>query len=551
MKAAAPLLVGSLMLALAALVAACGEGSGLPPSSSPTSVVSATPSPSPSPDELTPSARGDPPATPSLTLDLANHEPIFTVVSADRMDLQTGISSLAVGDFNADGIEDLLFGMPFADGPENSRKEAGEAFLIFGGGSVTGEIDLASEQPGLHILGALPGDSLGFNVTAGDLNGDGIDDIIVGAPGSNGLESIRTDLGEAYVIFGGPDLGGTVDTAKVEQDFTLIAAEGFARVGTSFVVADVNGDGVDDLIAGGPFGGREPGTSPGGPRTTVGEVYVVFGHADLGGGVSVAEDQQDVLLSGARELDAFGQAVAAADVNGDGIADIIVGSHGFDGAGGARRDAGAAFVFFGSRSLGGRLSISDADLTVLGADPDDALGVMLATGDIDGDELADLVLVARTGDGALNDRRNAGEVYVIRGSDSLGGTVNLASDQGDGVIYGPVRNNLMAVSLAVTDLDGDGLADLALGTPLASVAERSSNGVAYVLFSDGFSGVKDLRTNVEDTLFIYGVADKDGLGTGVAAGDLNGDGQPELAVAAAGGRGEDFDNARIFVIALP
>jgi len=538
------------MLALAALAAACNGGDGPPPASTPTADSTELPSPAPT-IEVTIPVPDEEQVIPATTVDLASATPLFTVLSADLKDLQTGISSVTVGDFSGDGIEDLLFGLPFADGPDNSREEAGEAFVFFGGSEMSGEVDLAEEQPDLHVLGALAGDNLGFNVGAGDLNGDGIDDVIVGAPGSNGLTNIRTDLGEAYVIFGGPDLGGTIDTADEDQDFTLIPAEGFTRVGTTFAVADVNDDGIDDLVAGGPFGGREAGTPPGGQRTTLGEVYVVFGSPDLKGGVSVAEDQQDVLLSGARELDAFGQAVAAADVNGDGIADIIVGSRGYDGADGSRTSAGAAFVFFGSRDLGGRLGIADADLTVLGADPEDALAETLATGDVDGDGLADLLLVARTADGPENGRDNAGDVYVIRGSSSLGGTLDLATAEADGVIYGPVRNELMATSLAVRDIDGDGRDDLVLGTPLASSAGRSLNGVVYVLSSDRLSGVWDLRTDVEDALYVYGEADEDGLGTGLAAGDLNGDGRPELALVAAGGQSDRSEGGRVFVIALP
>ena len=482
---------------------------------------------------------------------MASASPLVTVLAPDYLDFQTGISSLAGGDFNGDGIGDLLIGLSFGDGPDNSREDAGEAFVIFGRQGLEGEIDLVQEKDWLHVLGALPGDNLGFGVASGDLNGDGIDDVIVGAPGSNGLTGIRTDLGEAYVIFGRKDLGGVIDTAEEEQDFTLIAAEGFTRVGTSFAVADVNGDGISDLVAGGPFGGREPGTPPGGPRTTVGEVYVVFGSPDLSGQVSVARDEQDFTLTGATERDFFGISVAAGDVNGDDIADIIVGSRGFDGPDGAKDASGAVFVFFGSPNLSGKRGIDDADFTLLGADANDALGEVVANGDVNGDGLADIVAVARTADGPDDRRGESGEAHVVFGASSLSGSLDLASETADAVIYGIDPASLLATAVAIGDLDGDGRDDIVLGVPLASGADRSLNGMVFVIFGDGLSGAVDLRRDVGARPFIFGARDRDALGTGIAIGDIDGDGEPELMMAAAGPPDPKAGPGKIYAIALP
>jgi hypothetical protein len=90
--------------------------------------------------------------------------------------------STAAGDASGDGVDDLLAGVPFADGPDNEREDAGEALVVFGRDGLSGDIDLAEDEPGLRILGALPGDTLGFGVAGVDINGDGIDDVIVGAP---------------------------------------------------------------------------------------------------------------------------------------------------------------------------------------------------------------------------------------------------------------------------------------------------------------------------------------------------------------------------------
>jgi hypothetical protein len=493
----------------------------------------------------------EPAATPAASVDLADVSPLLTILAADTLDTQTGVSPLATGDFNADGIGDILIGLPFADGPDNSREDAGEAFVIFGAQGLSGEIDLSEGSNGLHILGALPGDNLGFGVAGGDLNGDRIDDVIVAAPASNGLANVRTDVGEAYVIFGRSGLGGTIDTAEEEQDFTLIAAEGFARVGTSLAVADVNGDGISDLVAGAPFAGREPGSPVGGPRTTVGEVYVVFGSRDLAGRVSVAEDEQDLTLAGVKELDAFGNSVAAGDVNGDGIADIVVGARGFDGPGADRESAGAVFVFFGSSDLSGKFGIAEADFTVLGPDAGDGFGEVVASGDFNGDGLADFLAVARTGDGPDNRRNDTGEAYAIFGARSLSGTLDLASQTADAAVYGVDPSSLMASAVAVGDVDGDDLDDVALTAPLASAAGRSFNGAVYLVFGGGLEGATDLRRDVEGSLFVYGAADRDGLASGATIIDIDGDGQPELALAAARSQAPDVRTPRIYLITLP
>jgi len=530
--------------ALLAVVVTAACSGGAAPQATTTSIATGSPTPgaatpvSPGPEIL---------PSPAATLDLADADPLLTISLAEAGDHLSGVSSLATGDFNVDGVTDLVIGTPFADGPDNGREDAGEAFVVFGRKGWSGKIDLANGgEAALHILGARAGDTLGFSVAGGDLNGDGVDDIIVGVPGSNGRDNERTDLGEAYVIFGRKDLGGTVDSLSLQQDFTLSAAEGFARLGTSFAVADVNGDEIGDLIAGAPFAGREPGTPPGGPRTTVGEVYVVFGAADLGGTVRVTLDQQDLTLTGSQKQDAFGQAVAAADVNGDGRLDIIVGARGVDGPDGERLDAGAGFIFFGRAAMPDKLSVEDADLTVLGTDRQDGLGERAAAGDLNGDGIADIVFTARTGDGLGNGRSNSGEVYIILGGPSLTGVRDLSTASVDTVIYGPVPVGLMGSAVAIAELDEEGLEDLAIGAALASASGRSSNGAVYITYGGDLPSRLDLATAGD--LFLYGAGDSDAFGSGLAVGDINGDGRPELIVAAPG---PDGAVGKVYALELP
>ena len=521
---------------------ACDGGGGSPTST-------AVPSPSPAVTPATSDADG---ATLTV-LDLAAASPLLTIQSADVDDLQTGGRSLARGDFNGDGVDDLLLGAPLGDGPDNSREDSGEAYVIYGSGGLEGEINLGEGSGDLAILGALAGDNLGFSTIAGDLNGDGVDDIVVGAPGSNGLTNIRTDLGEAYVIFGSPSLRGTVDLAEEEQGFTLRAAEGFARVGTSFAVGDVNDDGIDDLIAGAPFAGRREGSRPGAPRTTEGEVYVVFGSPDLSGEKDVARGEEDVRLKGAQELDSFGQAVASADVNGDAIDDIIVTAQRADGPDDSRKESGEAYVFFGSAGLSGKVDAVEADVTVYGAEEGDALGDLASSGDLNGDGLADIVLSARFADGPDNARDGGGEAYVLFGSTALGGIVDLAEGAPDAVVYGRDPTDWIPSALALADVDADGRDDLALGAAYADGPQnfRSDGGEAYVLTGDGLEGEIDLGVDVETPVFIYGPASGGQLGLGLLWLDLDGDGGQEMLLLAPGLLGAAQGPGRLYLVEVP
>ncbi len=278
---------------------------------------------------------------------------------------------------------------------------------------------------------------------------------------------------------------------------------------------------------------------------------MVFGRRDLQGRVNVAKDQQDFTMAGAVAQDAFGQAVAAGDVNGDGIADIIVGARGYDGPDGQKDDAGAVFVYFGSSSLSGKREVKDASLTILGVDAGDALGETLASGDVNGDRIDDVVAVARSSDGPDNSRGESGEADVVFGSRGVSGTRDLASGSADAVVYGPEVGSLLGTAAAVKDLDGDGRADVVLGAPLTNGGGRSLSGATFVVFGKGLAGKKDLRTGAGDSLIIYGAAENDVLGTGAAAGDINGDGRPELILMAAADQRPGQSRGQIYAVELP
>lgn len=502
------------------LIVACGNGSK--------EVSRATPTSGPA----SPPATSTPPLTPGparKTVDLAATNPRLTIYGADPGDMRSDIPAIALGDFNGDDVQDLLIGARFGDGPNNSREDAGEAYVILGSNGLRGTLDLAKDAPDVTIYGAKPGDDLGLWVAGGDLNNDGIDDIIVSSPSSFGPPEPRTFCGEAYVIYGSRNLPQIIDIAEGQQDVTFIGAEGGGRLGDALAVGDVNGDGMDDLVLGAPFAGRMPGAPVGSTRTEEGRVYVTFGSPSLPKIVSTRLDQQDFTIAGAEGFDETGDAVAVGDVNGDGIDDIVVIAEAADGPGNARENAGEAFVFFGSPELSGVASIAEGDqaLTILGAESQDTLGFSVDTGDVNGDGIDDILLGARLADGPNNTRDTAGEAYVIFGSREIGGTVDLARDAPGITVIGPHAGGLLGAFVAIRDVNGDGFGDLILGQPFGQSGGKRSGQVNIILSSEELTGTIDLAAAGPDILLV-GVGADDRFGSPVAVGDVSGDDGLEL-----------------------
>jgi hypothetical protein len=562
-------LVAALVLTL--IVAGCSDGeegptttptATAPPGASPSPPAADTPAGSPAPTQ---GAGSEQPQV----IDLASTQPLLTIFAGEPVpppadqptgDLRSDIPSLAVGDFNDDGIDDLLIGARFADGPNDSRPDAGEAYVIFGSRDLSGTVDLAKGEQGLTIFGATVGisapDGLGFSVAAGDLNDDGVDDIIVSSPFSEGPSAdFRTDRGEVYVIFGRPDLGGTMDIADGPQDATIIAAEGFSLLGDSIAVGDVNDDGIDDLVLGAPFAGREPGAPHGGPRTELGETYVILGSRTFDGSISIPQKQQDLTISGPEQWSELGDAVAVGDVNDDGIDDIIAVAEASDQPDGERPNAGTAYVVFGSRELTGIVDTAkdEQNLTILGRHEQDALGFCVASGDVNGDDTDDIVLVAQRANGAGGTRTTSGEAYVIFGSSDLGGTIDTLANQQDITIFAADAHDLLSSCLAGDDVNGDDIGDLILGTGFAAGPNdsRDRGGEAYVIF-----GSRDLPATLDVTLgfkgmLLFGAEAGDRFGSAMRTADLNGDGRRELIFVASEADGPDNarrDAGEIYVI---
>jgi hypothetical protein len=386
-----------------------------------------------------------------------------------------------------------------------------------------GSVDLAT-QASLSIIGAAAGDRTALRVSgAGDVNGDGLSDVVVGA---SLADTFGTDSGAAYVLFGTGAAGSVPLAALGGSGFRIDG--GVAAQNAGLVVAgagDVNGDGLADVIV-----GAYPADQNG--RQNSGSVWVVFGKRDLAVVHLATLGAGGFRIDGAVAGDGAGFSVAGAgDVNGDGLADVLLSAR-FATAHGA--ETGSAYVVFGKQSSANvdLLSLGGQGFRIDGEAAGDAAGYSVAgAGDVNLDGRADVVVGAV---GADHGRDASGSAYVVFGRTATT-TIDLGSLGGDGYrLDGATAGEQTGWAVGGTgDINNDGRPDIVIGARSARAGGLAISGSAYVVWGRPDTAGLDLGALGAGGFRIDGAAANDQAGWSVAgAGDFNGDRRPDVMVGA-------------------
>jgi hypothetical protein len=435
-------------------------------------------------------------ATYPLTIDPLMTSPAWTAES-DQASALFGFSVSTAGDVNGDGFSDVIVGAWLYD---NGQTDEGRAFVYHGSASGlsvtanwTGESDQAGTQFGVSVA------------TAGDVNGDGFSDVIVGA---NFYDNVEADEGRAFVYH------GSASGLSVTANWTAESNQVGGQFGFSVATAgDVNGDGFSDVIVGAWVYASG--------QANEGRAFVYHGSAS---GVSVTANW----TAESNQANAFfGVSVAGAgDVNGDGFADVIVGADSFTNGQSAE---GRAFVYQGSA---GGLAASPA-WTAEPDQGDSAFGHSVATaGDVNGDGFSDVIVGAHN---LTNGQSTEGRAFVYQGSATGLATTPAWTAEGN-----QASANFGHSVATAGDVNGDGFSDVIVGAWLYDNGQ-SEEGRALVYHGSAASLATTAAWNAEsDQAFAsgYSVA---------TAGDVNGDGYSDVIVGAGAYDNGETNEGRAFL----
>ncbi|MES2643363.1 MAG: MopE-related protein [Myxococcota bacterium] len=397
----------------------------------------------------------------------------------------SGGTLAGLGDMNGDGYDDVLVGIVNSDA---AGPGAGAAAVVFG--PILGAFDLAGADASL--LGN-SGDAAGERVAAlGDVDGDGWPDLAVG-----GAHGGTDDQGGAWLVHG--PVTGRYDLGAADATWTGTNRNEYVG-GALAGGGDLDGDDLPDLLLA-AWGAQTGGFASG-------SIYLFSGLVT--GTPSLSDGTAELIGVGTSNFAASALDIAA-DVNGDGVADAIVGSA-YDDTGG--NQGGAVYVVHGP--LSGVQSLSDADAILVGEDGSDGAGGALDAGDLDGDGLDDVLVGARAAGS-----NTAGRVYVVS---SPSGTLDLA--RADAMFVTGALGIGVGGSVAIAgDLDGDGAVDVVIGAEGAN----DSSGGAWLEYGP-FAGARDLDTT---GVHLRGTNMFDECGAAAAGvGDVDGDGLSDVLIGA-------------------
>ena len=398
-----------------------------------------------------------------------------------------GRALASAGDTNGGSATDLVIGS-YDYSPSGSHVRYGAAWLFLGAVAT----DLSSADAWATLTGSATDSRAGIAVSgAGDLDGDGFDDFLVGEDAYTG-----THAGRAYLVWGPVGSGSAALTSY------------------PYLTGQTAGDQAGVRLAGSTEGDQilvSAVEATAGGLTAAGKVYLVAA-ADLpSSGSAGLESVATAIISGTSANANIGTSVLLADIDGDGVEDVVLNSD---------RDGGTVWFFQGP--LSGSLDTTDADGSLTAVGSSDQLGSALAVGDPNDDGVPDVLIGARYAD---DGGTNSGAAYLVEGTLKVDKVV---SAKAWATIPGLAASDFAGHAVAMADLDADGIDDLAVGA--YGVGISTTAGAAYVIFGDG-----GLTGSLSADRSLQGTVSTGQAGASLASlPDQDGDGGAELLVGEPG-----------------
>ncbi len=403
------------------------------------------------------------------------------------------------------------------------------------------QTDISLSNADASFTGEIAGDNAGYAISsAGDVNGDGYSDFLIGVPGKDGAGLNKTNAGTVYLFLGGSEnkWGKDFKINNADASFVGEAASDYAGCSVSGV-GDVNGDGLSDFIIG-ARGNKENGDYSG-------KIYLIFGRRDITWGTDFNLSQSDVVFNGENSFNWAGAHLSGCgDVNGDNLADFIIGAEGW-GPDSTNFNSGKVYLIFGKTNWEKHYNLSQADVTFMGEYPRDGAGhSTAAAGDVNGDGLADFLVGTKYN--YDNDAQNDCKTYLILGRHINEWKTQYNLSQANGSFIGEKRFDFSGYTLSSAgDINGDGLSDFLISAQDNSFGEYFSGQTYIILGRPNADWGLNFNLSGADASFV-GENAFDISSFATSSSDLNKDGLNDIIISAPNYNAAGEFSGKIYVI---